>query len=65
MAMFDTDASATATATCATYATFCDEGDGNAAASSHAFIGKTMMTIQTVRAVKGDGVREGEFLSID
>ena len=71
MAMFDTDASATATVTCATYATFCEDGtgedpaDGNAAAASHAFIGKTMMTIQTVRAVKGDGVREGEFLSID
>ena len=32
---------------------FCDPGDGDAAAISHAFIGKTMMTVQEVRAVKG------------
>jgi hypothetical protein len=32
---------------------FCDPGDGDASAISHAFIGKTMLTVQQVRAVKG------------
>lgn len=51
--IFMTDAQATAMAMCPDDATYCEDGDGDASAVSHAVIGKTMLTVQQVRAVKG------------
>jgi hypothetical protein len=51
--MFFTAAQAAAWASCPVTSPYCDEGDGDASALSHAFIGKTMLTVQEVRAVKG------------
>jgi hypothetical protein len=53
IATFDTHADAAAEESCADGMTYCDSGDGDAMAISHAVIGKTMMTVQEVRAVKG------------
>ena len=54
IATFKTDATAAAEASCSADASYCDaEEDGDASAVSYAVIGKTMMTIQEVRAVKG------------
>ncbi len=54
IATFRTDATAAAEASCSADASYCDaELDGDASAVSYAVIGKTMMTIQEVRAVKG------------
>lgn len=51
--LFFTAAAAAAFAGCPADSPFCSEGDGDATARSHAFIGKTMITVQEVRAVKG------------
>jgi hypothetical protein len=53
VARFETTAHAEAEATCPESSTYCLEGDGAAAGHAIAWIGKTMMTIQEVRAVKG------------
>lgn len=53
IARFSTNALATAEASCPAESPYCEDGDGNASASAYAIIGKTMMTIQEVRAVKG------------
>lgn len=67
IALFATHAAAAAVENaCPDTSDFCDPGDGDAAALSHAFIGKTMMTIQEVRAVKGSlGPQEFEPIDID
>lgn len=64
--MFYTAAQAVAMASCPDpeISPYCVEGDGDASALSHAFIGKTMMTIQEVRAVKGS-LSPQEFDPID
>lgn len=54
VAYFVTAAGAEALANCPAESEYCLEGDGAAYAISHAFIGKTMMTVQTVRAVKNE-----------
>ena len=65
MATFKTDATAAAEASCSADAIYCDaELDGDASAVSHAIIGKTMMTVQEVRAVKGS-LGSMEFIDID
>jgi hypothetical protein len=65
MATFKTDATAAAEASCSADASYCDaEVDGDASAVSHAVIGKTMMTVQEVRAVKGS-LGSMEFIDID
>jgi hypothetical protein len=53
IALFFTQAEAAAWAFCPDDSPYCVDGDGDASALSHAFIGKTMMTVQEVRAVKG------------
>ena len=55
VAQFMTVAGAEAYASCGDSEVYphCIEGDGSATAISHAFIGKTMLTVQEVRAVKG------------
>lgn len=64
MATFNTDATAAAVASCSADAFYCDaEVDGDASAVSHAVIGKTMMTIQEVRAVKGS-LDSTEFIDV-
>ena len=64
MATFKTDATAAAEASCPEGMDYCDPGDGDASALTHAIIGKTMMTIQEVRAVKGS-LGSMEFLDLD
>ncbi len=56
VAYFMTAAYAEAIASCGDPALYpyCEVGDGDATAISHAFIGKTMLTAQEVRAVKGE-----------
>jgi len=63
MATFDTDAGASAIASCSDGMTYCETGDGDASALTHAIIGKTMMTIQEVRAVKGS-LGSTEFIEL-
>lgn len=53
VALFFTAAHAAAWAECPETSTYCEVDDGDAAALSHAFIGKTMVTVEEVRAVKG------------
>lgn len=67
MALFATHAAAAAVENaCPDPSDFCEPGDGDAAALSHAFIGKTMMTIQEVRAVKGSlGPQDFDPVDID
>lgn len=65
IATFKTDATAAAEASCSADASYCDSTlDGDASAISHAVIGKTMMTIQEVRAVKGS-LGSMEFMAVD
>ena len=65
IATFKTDAMAAAEASCSADASYCDpEVDGDASAVSHAVIGKTMMTIQEVRAVKGS-LGSMDFMPVD
>lgn len=52
-AVFYTKAQAAAFASCPEDSPFCEEGDGQAAAVSQAFIGKYVLTAQQVRAVRG------------
>jgi hypothetical protein len=54
VAYFVTAAAAAAMANCPAESAYCAAGDGDATAISHAFIGKTMMTVQEVRAVKNE-----------
>jgi len=64
IAAFMTDATAAAEASCSADATYCNaEVDGDASAVSHAIIGKTMMTIQEVRAVK-DSLGSMDFVEV-
>jgi hypothetical protein len=63
VAYFMTAAFAQATASCPVESTYCEAGDGAATAISHAFIGKTMLTVQEVRAVKG-GLDSMEIVEI-
>lgn len=54
VATFDTSADAVAEElACPDTSDYCSAGDGDASAISHAIIGKTMVTIQEVRAVNG------------
>jgi len=65
IATFKTDATAAAEATCSADASYCDAAvDGDASAVSHAVIGKTMLSIQEVRAVKGS-LGSMEFIEIN
>lgn len=65
IATFKTDATAAAEASCSVNASYCDaEVDGDASAVSHAIIGKTMLTIQEVRAVKGS-LGSMEFIDVN
>lgn len=68
VAKFETRAEADADASCAyeaEYPDLCDDGDGSAAANAWAYIGKWMMTVQTVRAVKDENGGPGDFIDID
>ncbi len=78
VAKFETQAEAAADASCAyetEYPELCDTGDGSdgnstvadgfAAADAWAYIGKWMMTVQTVRAVKGENGGPGGYIEID
>ena len=64
IATFNTDADAAASASCPAESIYCEDGDGDASAISHAVIGKTMMTIEGVRAVKGS-LDSMEFLEVN
>ena len=64
IATFKTDATAATEIGCAEETQYCDaELDADATAVSHAIIGKTMMTIQEVRAVKGS-LGSMEFMDV-
>lgn len=68
VAKFETSAEAAADASCAyetDYPELCDTDDGNAAANAWAYIGKWMMTVQTVRAVKDENGAPGDFIDIE
>ena len=68
VAKFETEAEATADASCAyetEYPDLCDTGDGSATANAWAYIGKWMMTVQTVRAVKDENGDSGDFIDIE
>ena len=66
VARFETKAHAEAEASCPESSPYCLEGDGAAAGHAVAWIGKTMMTIQEVRAVKGSlGSADFEIVEID
>lgn len=62
--VFITAAQAAAWAECPETSPYCDVGDGDADALSHAFIGKTMLTVEQVRAVKGS-LGSMDFAPID
>jgi hypothetical protein len=65
IATFKTDATAAAEANRSADASYCDATiDGDASAVSHAIIGKTMMSVQEVRAVKGS-LGSMEFIDIN
>jgi hypothetical protein len=64
--LFFTAAEAAAWAECPESSPYCNIGDGAASALSHAFIGKTMRTVEQVRAVKGSlGSMEFEPIDIE
>ena len=66
VARFETTAHAVAEATCPESSTYCLEDDGAAAGHAIAWIGKTMMTIQEVRAGKGSlGSTDFDIVVID
>lgn len=68
VAKFETKAEAAADASCAyetEYPDLCDTGDGSATANAWAYIGKWMMTVQTVRAVKDENGDPGDFIDIE
>jgi hypothetical protein len=55
IARFSTAARATADVTCGTEMDFCDVTEGGAGGAAYVIIGKRMMTVQEVRAVKDEG----------
>jgi hypothetical protein len=56
IARFDTDSSATSEVTCDTSVyDYCSTSDGSAGAAAYAVIGKHMITVQEVRAIKDEG----------
>lgn len=65
VARFETKAHAEAEASCPESSPYCLEGDGAAAGHAVAWIGKTMMTIQEVRAVKGSLGSSGFAIDVD